>query len=277
MKKKLRHFLLPFLITLGIACHSGDSKPITAPETTPAATSPFLPFTVIGVLPHDTSLFTEGLFYANGKLFESTGSPDGLSQTESVIGYHDSATGRFQVKVQLDKQVYFGEGIAQLKDKIYQLTYRNRKAFVYDTKTFKKTGEFAYTNTEGWGLTTDSTHLIMSDGTDKLTFLDPKSPDKPVRILSVTDAGVPRDSLNELEYIHHFIYANVWMHNTILKIDPQTGQIVGKLDLSSITKEIQYRQPGADVLNGIAYDPTRDRLLITGKLWPSIYVLKIQK
>jgi glutamine cyclotransferase len=227
-------------------------------------------YSVAGKHGHDTNLFTEGLDFHNGTLFESTGSPPELPQTKSVIGITDLATGKFSTKVELDRSKYFGEGIVFLKDKLYQLTYKNNTGFVYDAATFKQIGQFKFANTEGWGLTTDGTHLIMSDGTNKLTYLDPEKL-TPVKTLNVTESGYAIDRLNELEVIKGYIYANVWMSHIIVKIDPASGNVVGKMDLSQLAQEAERKNPGIDVTNGIAYDETTDKVYVTGKLWPNIY------
>jgi len=203
-------------------------------------------------------------------MFESTGSPEEYPDAESLVGIIDPHTGKMDRKIQLDKEKYFGEGIVFLKDRLYQLTYLNRKGFIYDAATFKKTGEFNYANQQGWSLTTDGARLIMSDGTDTLSYLDPVSC-KPTGILKVTMNGLPRDSLNELEYIKGFIYANVWYTDYILKIDPATGKVVGRIDLSSIVADARNKNPQANVLNGIAYDAASDRIYVVGKRWPNIY------
>lgn len=172
--------------------------------------------------------------------------------------------------MELDKTKYFGEGIVFLNDKLYQLTYKNKLGFIYDAKTFKQVGTFIYSNAEGWGLTTDWRNLVMSDGTHKLTFLDPNSL-TPVKVLSVTENNNSLAHINELEFIRGFIYANVWQTNSIVKIDTVNGNVVGKLDLNSLAFEAKNKNPNADVLNGIAYDPIRDKIYVTGKLWPNIY------
>ena len=220
--------------------------------------------------PHDTTLFTEGFLFHNGQLFESTGSPDDLPQTKSLIGISNLTTGRFEKKIELDRTKYFGEGIAFLNNKLFQLTYKNQQGFIYDANSFKKIGQFKYSNLEGWSLTTNGKDLIMSDGTSNLTFINPDNL-KPSRILKVSDNGIPQDSLNELEYIKGFIYANVWMSNFIVKINPATGRVEGKLDLSTLTLEAKNKNPRADVLNGIAYDSTTDKVYVTGKMWTNIY------
>ena len=206
----------------------------------------------------------------NGQIFESTGSPEEFPDAESLVGIIDPKTGKMDQKIRLDKEKYFGEGIVFLKDKLYQLTYLNQKGFIYDAATFKKTGEFSFASRQGWSLTTDGVHLIMDDSSDVLTFLDPAT-FKPVKTLKVTIGGMPRDSLNELEYIKGYIYANVWLTNNILKIDPATGKVVGQLDMGSIVADARNKNPRADVLNGIAYDSASDKIYVVGKRWPNIY------
>lgn len=236
----------------------------TAPAT------PVINYAVKRFFPHDTTLYTEGFLVHNGRLFESTGSPEDHPEAKSVIGIIDLSSGKMEKKVELDKSKYFGEGIAILNDKLYQLTYTNQVGFIYDIKSFKKIGQFKYTNKQGWSLTTNGKELIMTDGTDKLTFLDPDSL-KPVRILPVTENGLPVDKLNELEFIKGFIYANIWLTDFIVKINPANGKVEGRLDLSSLAFEARNKFPDADVLNGIAYDSATDKIYVTGKLWPNIY------
>jgi len=243
----------------------------TQENNTPAPPDiPIINWSVKSTLPHDTSLFTEGFLVHDGKIFESTGSPDEYADAESLVGIIDPGTGRMDRKIRLDRNKYFGEGIAFLHDKLYQLTYLNQKGFIYDAATFKKTGEFHFDSPEGWGLTTDSIHLIMDDSSATLTFLDPATL-KPVKKLTVTINGTPRDSINELEYIKGYIYANVWYTDYILKIDPISGKVVGKLDLSSLVADAMNKYPYVNVLNGIAYDPASDKIYIVGKRWPRIY------
>lgn len=263
--------LLTFLLAFSLfaSCNDTENKPgVTNIELT--KTTPVINYAVVNSFPHDTTLFTEGLLVHNGQIVESTGSPEDIEYTKSMIGIDDLKTGKLDKKVEINKAKYFGEGIVFFKDKLYQLTYKNRVGFIYDSKSFKQLKKFSYSNAEGWSLTTDGTNLIMDDGTDNLTFLNPDSL-KPVRTLRVTDNGAPVTNLNELEYIKGFIYANIWMTNYIVKIDPSNGKVVGKLDLSSLNTEAKNKNPDADVLNGIAYDSTTDKIFITGKLWSNIY------
>ena len=217
---------------------------------------------------HDTKAFTQGLVIHDGKLFESTG------QDESYIAIVDIKTGKPNKKVVLDEK-YFGEGITILNDKIYQMTWKSNVRFVYDLDTFEKVREFTY-DTEGWGLTHDNHHLIMSDGTEKLIFLDTATL-KPVKTVRVKDENGYVTKLNELEYMEGFILANQWETNRVLKIDPETGNVVGVIDLTPIVQEAKLDYSGADVLNGIAYHPATKLLIVTGKFWPSSYVLQLNQ
>jgi glutamine cyclotransferase len=262
----------PLLILLLNSCTDRSTNSGSETSESTAAT-PIINYAVTNYFAHDTSLFTEGFLFHNGKLFESTGSPKELPQTKSVIGITDLVTGKFDVKIEINKSKYFGEGIVFFKNKLYQLTYTNQIGFIYDGKTFKETGQFKYSNTEGWGLTTDGTSLIMSDGTSKLTYLDPAKLTA-LKTLEVTEQGYPIDKLNELEFIKGFLYANIWTSDIIVKIDPSSGNIVGKLDMSSLTNEAKRINPNAEVLNGIAYDSTTDKIYVTGKLWPNIYQIQ---
>jgi glutamine cyclotransferase len=217
---------------------------------------------------HDPNAWTQGLLIDHGKLYESTG------QKQSYIGIVDVRTGTPDKKVTLDDK-YFGEGITILNNKIYQLTWQSHVGFVYDLKTFRKLREFEYA-TEGWGLTHDNQHLIMSDGTEKLIYLDTVSL-KPVKTIQVKDKNGFVSQLNELEFMDGYILANQWQTNRILKIDPRTGMVVGTLDLTPLAQEAKMDNPRADVLNGIAYHPTTKLLIVTGKLWPSAYVLQLNQ
>jgi glutaminyl-peptide cyclotransferase len=222
--------------------------------------------------PHDTEAFTQGLVIHNGKLYESTGAPEG-QKAPSWVGVIDVKTGKPEQKVDLPPE-YFGEGITILNNKIYQLTWTSKIGFVYDLKTFKRIRTFEY-NTPGWGITHDTHNLIMSDGSNKLTYLDTVNL-KPVKTISVTDEKGDVKELNELEYIEGFIFANIWQTNNIVKIDPQSGKVVGRLDLSQLARDAQMRNPRVDVLNGIAYHPTTKLVLVTGKYWPMTYVIQLR-
>jgi glutamine cyclotransferase len=265
--------IIILLLAIGGCNNQPDGDTLPA-EDMPSV--PIIPYTTKAIYPHDTTLFTEGLVFHNGLLYESGGAPPELPFTKSVIGVSDWANGNFAPRVEIDRSKYFGEGIVFLKNKLYQLTYKNQKGFIYDATTFKKIGEFTYANTEGWGLTTDGKYLIMSDGTNKIHYLNPGDL-LPVKVLNVSENGTERDQLNELELINGFIYANVWQTPFIVKIDTATGRVVGKLNLSAIRNEVFNRKPTIDALNGIAYDSATGKVLVTGKLWPSVYEIDFQK
>lgn len=231
---------------------------------------PIINYSVQKDYPHDTSSFTEGLFVYKGDIFESTGSPEELPQTKSLFGIVDTISGKIDVKVEIDKRKYFGEGIAILKDKIYQITYKSNTGFIYSENNYDLIGEFKFPNKEGWGLTTNGTSLIMSDGTSNLSFFKPQN-FVLEKTLKVFDSTGEVENLNELEYISGFIYANIYFTNKIFKIDPNSGEVVGQIDLASLAIEAHYMYPGSLEMNGIAYDEFSKTMIITGKMWPRIY------
>ena len=222
--------------------------------------------------PHDTSSFTEGLAVYNGSLYESTGN-NGHSKLLKI----NLATGKPEKEIKLDS-AYFGEGIAILRDTIYQLTYKTNIAFVYTLKDLKKVKEipFATESGEGWGMTTDGTYLIADDGTSNIYYYDPAT-FKVVKKITVTDAGTLSYNVNELEYIDGYLYANQWQLPYVLKIDPATGQVVAKIDLTDIWNRAKQKDAHADVLNGIAYDPATKKIYVTGKYWPELYEVQFTK
>lgn len=228
-----------------------------------------IPFTLVKTFPHDNTAFTQGLTIEGGKLYESTGQNNNSWIAEVAI-----ATGVQDKKIELDKK-YFGEGICILNNKIYQLTWQNKVGFVHDLKNFKTVREFQYDH-EGWGITHNGVNLIVSDGSDKLYFLDTLTLQR-VSTLNVTENGTKRDQLNELEFIEGYVYANQWQSNYILKIDPATGNVVGKMDLSSLANRIAQMNPNADVLNGIAYEKKSKTILVTGKYWPALFALRFKE
>lgn len=225
-------------------------------------------YTIVKTYPHDTTAFTEGLEYHDGFLYESTG-----EYNESDLRKTTISTGVPVVKQRIN-QGYFGEGLTLLGDKIYQLTYQEKVGIIYDANFVQKSF-FDLSTKEGWGLTNDGTHLIQSDGTYRLTYLDPASPNKVVKTLNVADKTGIRDNLNELEWVNGVIYANIWRTDNIVKIDAQTGKIIGVLNLAGLLKPNE-RGPRTDVLNGIAYDAKGDRFFVTGKRWPKLYEIKIK-
>jgi glutamine cyclotransferase len=223
--------------------------------------TPVYSYRIVHTYPHDSAAFTQGLVYTGSVLYEGTGLY-GRSSLRQV----DLETGEVLQIRNLPSQ-YFGEGIAVWDGEIIQLTWREHAAFVYNRDTFTQTGQFSYP-TEGWGLTHDGQRLIMSDGTSNLYFRDTRTFSETGRV-QVYDGSLPVTRLNELEYIQGQVYANVWLTDRIARIDPLTGQVTAWIDLAGL------RPPGADVLNGIAYDAAGDRLFVTGKLWPYLYQIEL--
>jgi len=224
---------------------------------------------VVHTYPHDRDAFTEGLFYLDGFLYESTGL-NGQSSVRKV----DLATGRVLQSRSLGPQ-YFGEGIVPWKDHLIQLTWQNHVGFVDDLASFRQLRQFSYTG-EGWALTQNSRQLIMSDGTPQLRFLDPATL-KEVRRLTVTADGQPVKNLNELEWVKGEILANIWLTNFIARIDPATGKVTGWIDLTGLMNPAELGGDPDAIPNGIAYDAARDRLFVTGKRWPKLFEIKLVK
>jgi glutamine cyclotransferase len=230
------------------------------------AAAPVHTYKVKRTYPHDSSAFTQGLVYLDGILYESTGLR-GRSSLRKV----DIETGSVLQRSELLPE-YFGEGIAVLGDRIYQLTWTTGVGFVYDRKTLALLQEFHY-GIEGWGMTHDGSRLIVSDGSSTLYYWDPRT-FREVRRLPVTNQGKPVTNLNELEYVEGEIYANVWQQDRIARISPETGNVLGWIDLKGLLPPAD-RHGGEDVLNGIAYDPQGKRLFVTGKLWPKLFEIEI--
>lgn len=237
---------------------------LLALTTLPAcAEVPVADVTVLNTYPHDPEAFTQGLVIHAGQLYEGTGR-NGASSLRRV----DLATGEILQRRNLGSR-YFGEGITIMNDKVYQLTWQSQLGFVYDLETFDLQKTF-FLPGEGWGITHDGMRLIVSDGSASLRFLDPDTLKETGRV-QVSEDGVPVDRLNELEFIEGEVWANVWYTDTIVRIDPASGAITGKLDLGGL-----YQQRSADdVLNGIAWDAEAGRLFVTGKLWPALYEIKV--
>ena len=226
-------------------------------------------YRIVNEYPHDRDAFTQGLAYRDGFLYEGTGLW-GRSSLRRV----ELETGRVLQIHHLNRR-YFGEGITLWQERIIQLTWQSQVGFVYDRETFEPLRDFSYT-TEGWGLTHDGQHLIMSDGTDTLYFLDPQTFQQ-VGSIQVRDRGQPIAKLNELEYVNGEILANVWETNRIVRITPSTGQVIAWIDLSNIIdlEPIPRTERPQNILNGIAYDAQGDRLFVTGKFWPKLFEIEL--
>jgi glutamine cyclotransferase len=246
-----------FLLAL---CACGPSPEAAVPEYT---------YQVVHTYPHDRLAFTEGLFYQDGVLYESTGIAEQSSvrkvrlETGEVVQKHDLPG------------AYFGEGIVRWKDHLIQLTYKTQVGFIYDFAGFEELRRFQYPG-EGWALTTDGDRIIMSDGTPQLRFWDPETLRETGR-LTVTDENRPVTNLNELEWVKGEIYANIWQTDRIARIDPKSGKVVGWIDLTGLLGESDRIPRFTDFLNGIAYDAAGDRLFVTGKRWPKLFEIRLVK
>jgi glutaminyl-peptide cyclotransferase len=221
---------------------------------------------IVKIYPHDPHAFTEGLFFRDGLLYESTGL-EGQSNIRAV----DIASGRTLRSVVLPPGL-FGEGIVAWKDHLISVTWQTGIGFRWSLKDFHQLGVFHYSG-EGWGLTEDGRNIILSDGTPVLRFLDPDTL-KVVRTLKVTAEGAPVERINELEYVRNEFLANIWMTDRIARIDPKTGAVRGWIDVSGLAVKAGATDPDA-VPNGIAYDSTHDRLFITGKDWPYLFEVRV--
>lgn len=239
----------------------------SAQTETEVSSSPLKIFTyrIINEFPHGTNDFTQGLFIADGILYESTGRVG-----QSYLIRHDILGGKEAKRQPLPRHV-FGEGATAVGDSIISLTWRDGVGYVHDLETLSRVSQFTVQG-EGWGLTSDGDRLILSDGTNALRFLDPETFEE-IGQVAVTANGRPVPRLNELEYINGKVWANVWQTDVIVQIDPETGRVSGFIDLSGLYDG--QRDPRDDVLNGIAYDPETDRLFVTGKNWPKIYEIRI--
>ena len=272
-------FVVLILAMLFISCGGNSdsdfdkSLPVVRPNNI-AAPVPMI-FTVKSIYPHDPSSFTQGLEFYKGKLYEGTG-----EYGKSRLRIVDLKTGVAEKDHLIPDNTIFGEGITIFKDKLYQLTWKNNKVFVYNLNDITTPISTLKWNREGWGATHDGENMIISDGTSKLYFVQPDEAAKELKVLKIVTVMNNQGEvtyLNELEYIEGYIYANIWFSNDIVKIDPDNGHVVGIMNMAGLLK--QYA-PTAEVnpdavLNGIAYDSASKKMFITGKLWPKLFELEI--
>jgi glutamine cyclotransferase len=261
MKKTLLFFLVSiFVVPLPFCLSAQKAMPENASEQ--------IAYKIIRTYPHPPGSFTQGFVYEDGFLYEGTGQ-FGSSSLRKI----EMETGEILNEVRLPRQL-FGEGITIYKDRIIQLTWFSQIGFVYDKKSFQQLDTFRYPiPIEGWGITTDGKHLIISDGSDRLYFLDPETFTLKKR-LNVFDNRGPVWKINELEYVDGAIYANVWQSPKIIKIDINSGRVTGSIELDEIIPD-KYRGHGDYVLNGIAYDSAKKRFFVTGKMWPLVFELEL--
>lgn len=257
-----------FLIETPSTKKTGETLPPDEPP--PPDVPPIYAFNytynITNIYPHDKDAFTQGLVFEDGVLYEGTG-----LRGQSSLRKVQLETGEIDQIHKLSSK-YFGEGITIYEDKIIQLTWQSNVGFVYDKSNFELLQEFSYP-TEGWGITHDGEQLIMSDGSHRLYFLNPVTFER-VGSINVTENSTPVSLLNELEYINGEIYANIWYNDSIIKIDPETGNVTGRIDLSGLLNPEDYNHT-VNVLNGIAYDAENKRLFVTGKQWPKLFEIEL--
>lgn len=279
MQKKTRLASVIFLglaLSFTLSCGEDDSNEHAKTEdnTTALQVPSLIPYEIVKVYPHDATAFTEGLEYADGHMYESVG-----QYGKSDVRITELETGKILKQTKMDAK-YFGEGMTVLNDKVYQLTYLEKTGFVYDKATLKLLRTFTFNSPQGWGMTNDGTHLIYGDGETSLIFLDPETLTE-VKRLTVKDGYGAVSQVNELEYINGYLYANQWRTDLILKIDPKTGQVVAHANLEDLRRKtgipgmIPNDESAPEVLNGIAYDKTNNRIFVTGKNWPKIIEIKL--
>lgn len=242
---------------------------IKAPDedvSVPQTLTELMTYEVVQAYPHDSSSFTQGLIFEDGVFYESAG-----LYGESSLRKVALETGEVLQQVDLPG-MYFAEGLTVWDDTLIQLTWQEHIGFVYDKESFAQVGTFEVA-TEGWGLTQDGERLILSDGTANLYFLDPET-FAVLDFITVTDQGQEIVNLNELEWVNGEVFANIWQTDDIIRIDPETGEVLGWIDLSGLLPP-EERSPETNVLNGIAFDPEANRLFVTGKLWPKLYEIRL--
>jgi glutamine cyclotransferase len=268
MVRRISLVAVTFLFLLSSGCQTGAVANHSAGNNGFKDSVPKYGYEIVNTWPHDNDAYTQGLVFREGKLLESTGQ-EGRSSLRCV----EPETGEVLKKINVPRP-YFAEGITFFKGKIYQLTWQHQLGFIYDAKSFEKLGEFSYRG-EGWGITNDGSSLIMSDGTNRIRFLDPDN-FQVNKTISVLDGPTPIVSINELEYVHGEIYANIWHKERIARIEPQTGRVLGWIDLTGL-RALTDANDNEAVLNGIAYDENNDRLFVTGKLWPKLFEIRVKR
>ena len=281
---KKQDWIYWMILVLVVGCQE-QSEPANEGEVSQEQAVPassVISYTVLNAFPHDTAAFTQGLEYYKGQLLESTGLT-GRSSLRAV----DISSGKVSSRIDLDQNI-FAEGLTVLRDTLYQLSWQNHEVYLWDVKKqpFKKLATLPWSG-EGWGITNDGNQLIISEGSDKLYFVAPGTL-KLNKVLSIRDQYGSVNNLNELEMIDGYIYANRWQYDYILKIDPVTGFVVGtinlqdflvknsKADLSYLSKPGTTATDNGAVLNGIAYDPKKKTMYITGKLWPEVFEIRVE-
>lgn len=270
LRSALKRIAVLGVLLVSFASLDCQTKTITnrAAENSGKETVSRYGYEIVNSWPHDPNAFTQGLVFHEGRLIESTGR-EGRSSLRRV----ELETGKVLQRVDVPSP-YFAEGITLFKGKIFQLTWQHQLGLIYDAESFEKTGEFTYTG-EGWGLTTDGESLILSDGSNRIRFIDPEK-FQITRSITVLDGRAPVNELNEIEYVQGEILANIWHDERIARIDPATGRVTDWINLSGLLRPNEVTDEEA-VLNGIAYDAKSNRIFVTGKLWPKIFEIRLKR
>lgn len=285
--KLMRVYFIFLVLLFSLACDNktnnsntnlNASRKTNTNSTANASAVPVYTYEIVNTFKHDPKAFTQGLIFHNGFLYESAG-----EYGESTLRKVELETGKVLQKIELADE-YFAEGMTLLNGKIYQITWQEHTAFVYNLDDFKLLKKFEYAG-DGWGLTNDGKNLIMSDGTHIIRFVDPETFQTVRTISTFREDGKPLMDINELEYVKGEIWANIWRAaepqilgkpNYIARIDPQNGKLVGWIDLGNISPEDVQRNPSSNTLNGIAYDAASDRIFVTGKNWKKLFEIKVK-
>lgn len=268
----MKQYLAIAVLILFAACNGNNNDKEVEDPSLKRIEAPKLAYNIVNVYPHDTSAYTQGLQFYNGKLYEGTGDYE-----TSSLRITDLKTGKVEKKHMMGTAEIFGEGINIFKEKLYQLTWESNIVYVYDVNNIDKPIKTLKWPYQGWGITNNGTDLIISDGSANLYFVEPET-FKVKTTVAVTEDGRSIINLNELEYIDGFVYANVYGSDFIVKIDPASGHVTGKIDLPGLKEKYfpaQIIPERTDVLNGIAYDSTTKKLFITGKRWPKMFEISL--
>jgi glutamine cyclotransferase len=257
-----------WILLLILATGASSCQPAASSNNAPLKEVPRYGYSIVNIYTHDPRAFTQGLEFHDGQLVESTGETGRSSLRRVTL-----ETGDILQKIDVPSP-YFGEGLTVLNGRVYQLTWQHQLGFIYDYTTFRKIGEFRYSG-EGWGLTNDGQSLILTDGSNRIKYLDPDN-FKVRKTIAVFDGKKAIDKLNEIEYVNGEIYANVWHENMIATIDPQSGRVTSWINLTGLLQPGDVSDEEA-VLNGIAYDQSTSRLFVTGKRWPRLFEIKVKK
>jgi len=265
----MRVFTIAFSVLFLASCQGNETNAPYDPDIAPPPPAPKISYQVIAQYPHDTGAYTQGLQLYNGKMYEGTG-----DYSASSIRISDYKTGKVEKNHNMGSDKIFGEGINIFKGLIYQLTWQSNIVYVYQLNNIEKPIKTLTWPYEGWGITNNGKDLIISDGSANLYFVNPEN-FKVLNTIAVTESGKPVDNLNELEYINGFIFANVYQSSDIVKIDPESGQVKGRMTFDNLLQPQDIIPARTDVLNGIAYDSVSHYLIITGKRWPKLFEVKL--